>query len=46
VVLGERLTDGLIILEGLVGTERVVLEGAFTLKAEMTKGAGGHEHAH
>lgn len=46
VVLGERLTDGLVILEGLVGTEQVVLEGAFTLKAEMTKGAGGHEHAH
>jgi cobalt-zinc-cadmium efflux system membrane fusion protein len=46
VVLGESLTDGRIILDGLDGTERVVLEGAFTLKAEMTKGAGGHEHVH
>ncbi|MGW8268025.1 MAG: efflux RND transporter periplasmic adaptor subunit, partial [Longimicrobiales bacterium] len=46
VVPGESLTEGRIILEGLDGTERVVLEGAFTLKAEMTKGAGGHEHAH
>jgi cobalt-zinc-cadmium efflux system membrane fusion protein len=46
VVPGESLTEGLIILEGLDGTEQVVLQGAFTLKAEMTKGAGGHEHAH
>lgn len=46
VVPGESLTEGRIILEGLDGSERVVTSGAFTLKAEMTKGAGGHEHAH
>jgi len=46
VVPGESLTEGRIIRAGLDGTERVVLEGAFTLKSEMTKGAGGHEHAH
>lgn len=46
VVPGETLTEGRIILEGLDGTEEVVLDGAFTLKAEMTKGAGGHQHVH
>ena len=46
VVPGESLTEGRIILEGLDGTEQVVTKGAFSLKAEMTKGAGGHDHAH
>ncbi len=46
VVPGETLTEGRIILDGLDGTEEVVLDGAFTLKAEMTKGAGGHQHVH
>jgi len=46
VVPGETLTEGQIILEGLDGSEAVVIEGAFTLKAEMTRGAGGHDHAH
>jgi cobalt-zinc-cadmium efflux system membrane fusion protein len=46
VVLGELLTEGRIILEGLDRTEDVVRGGAFTLKAEMTKGAGGHQHVH
>jgi cobalt-zinc-cadmium efflux system membrane fusion protein len=46
VVPGETLTEGRIILEGLDGTEQVVVKGAFTLKAEMTKGVGGHEHVH
>ena len=27
-------------------SEQVVVKGAFTLKAEMTKGVGGHEHVH
>ncbi|MEJ2542230.1 MAG: efflux RND transporter periplasmic adaptor subunit, partial [Gemmatimonadota bacterium] len=46
VVPGETLTEGRIIREGLDGTEQVVVKGAFTLKAEMTKGVGGHEHVH
>jgi len=46
VVPGETLTVGRVILEGLDGSERVVTKGAFTLKAEMTKGAGGHDHVH
>jgi cobalt-zinc-cadmium efflux system membrane fusion protein len=46
VEIGETLTDGVIILSGLTGSEQVVKVGAFTLKAEMTKGAGGHDHVH
>ncbi len=46
VVPGETLSVGQVILEGLDGTERVVTQGAFTLKSEMTKGAGGHQHVH
>ena len=46
VVAGETLVDGRIILEGLEPDELVVTHGAFTLKAELTKGAGGHDHAH
>ncbi len=43
---GEVLTEGQVILEGLDGSEAVVLRGAFLLKAELTKSAGGHAHAH
>lgn len=43
---GETFTDGIIILAGLDGSEQVVTAGAFTLKAEMTKGAGGDGHVH
>jgi cobalt-zinc-cadmium efflux system membrane fusion protein len=43
---GATITAGTIILEGLEGTERIVTRGAFTLKAEMTKGAAGHGHEH
>ena len=46
VVPGETLSAGLIILSGLDGSEQVVVKGAFTLKAEMTKGAGGDGHVH
>lgn len=46
VVAGETLTDGRIVLEGLEPGELVVIGGAFTLKAELTKGAGGHDHVH
>jgi membrane fusion protein, heavy metal efflux system len=43
---GEILTVGQVILAGLDGWEMVVTRGAFTLKAELTKGAGGHDHVH
>lgn len=46
VVPGETLSVGRVILSGLDGSERVVAQGAFTLKSEMTKGAGGHDHVH
>jgi cobalt-zinc-cadmium efflux system membrane fusion protein len=46
VEVGPTLSDGIIVLGGLTGSEQVVKVGAFTLKAEMTKGAGGHSHAH
>jgi len=46
VVPGEVLTEGQVILEGLDGSEAVALRGAFLLKAELTKGAGGHAHVH
>jgi multidrug efflux pump subunit AcrA (membrane-fusion protein) len=46
VVPGETLTVGRIVEEGLEGTEMIAVRGAFTLKAELTKGAGGHDHAH
>jgi cobalt-zinc-cadmium efflux system membrane fusion protein len=46
VVPGEILSVGQVIESGLDGTELVVTEGAFTIKAELTKGAGGHGHVH
>lgn len=43
---GETLSVGRIVESGLDGSEAIVVEGAFNLKAEMTKGAGGHGHVH
>jgi iron complex outermembrane receptor protein len=43
---GETLVDGRIVLGGLEPGEMIVTHGAFTLKAELTKGAGGHDHVH
>ena len=43
---GETLSVGRVVLSGLRGNETVVVEGAFNLKAELTKGAGGHGHVH
>ena len=43
---GETLTVGRIIESGLDGSEEIVVVGAFDLKAELTKGAGGHAHVH
>ena len=46
VEVGEALSIGRIIESGLDGTEEIAIVGAFTLKAELTKGAGGHAHVH
>ena len=46
VVPGEILSVGQVIESGLDGSELVVMVGAFTIKAELTKGAGGHGHVH
>ncbi len=43
---GEVTSRGRVILAGLEGSEMVVVRGAFSLKAELTKGATGHSHAH
>jgi len=43
---GATLSVGRVIESGLDGTEEVVIVGAFDLKAELTKGAGGHGHVH
>ncbi len=43
---GETLSVGRIVVSGLDGSEVIVIQGAFNLKAEITKGAGGHGHAH
>jgi len=46
VEVGEALEDGRVrILAGLATGDRVVIAGAFTLKAELSKGEfGGHGH--
>lgn len=46
VELGETLSVGRVIQSGLDGSEAIVTQGAFNLKAELTKGAGGHAHVH
>ncbi len=46
VVPGATLSEGRIIESGLNGSETIVTVGAFNLKAELTKGAGGHGHVH
>ncbi len=43
---GETLSTGRIIESGLDGSESIVIEGAFNLKAELMKGAGGDGHVH
>lgn len=45
VTLGPKGEDEIVISDGLKPGEPVVIEGAFTLKAEMSKGSfGGHHH--
>lgn len=43
---GETLSVGRIIQSGLTGDETLVVAGAFSIKAELTKGAGGDGHVH
>ncbi|ODA68093.1 Cobalt-zinc-cadmium resistance protein CzcB [Methyloligella halotolerans] len=45
VTLGPKGENDIVIAEGLKPGEKIVTEGAFTLKAEMSKGSfGGHHH--
>jgi len=46
VSLGRKIGDNRIILDGLLGDEDVVVEGAFTLKTELGKATFGNAHAH
>jgi cobalt-zinc-cadmium efflux system membrane fusion protein len=46
VLVGEKVGDRRIILEGLAEGETVVTQGAFTLKSELSKSASGHGHVH
>lgn len=44
--LGNKIGNHRIITEGLKPEDRLVLEGAFTIKTELTKGTFGHKHMH
>jgi cobalt-zinc-cadmium efflux system membrane fusion protein len=44
--LGEKIGDQRIITEGLNRYDNLVIQGAFTIKSEMTKGTFGHVHVH
>lgn len=46
VLVGDKVGNRIIILEGLTEGDVVVLEGAFALKSELSKASFGHEHAH
>jgi len=46
VELGERIGNKRIIIKGLKGGEKIVIRGAFTLKAELNKASFGLSHVH
>jgi len=46
VELGEKIGNKRIIAKGLVEGERIVIKGAFNLKAELTKASFGAAHVH
>jgi cobalt-zinc-cadmium efflux system membrane fusion protein len=46
VELGEKIGNKRIIAKGLVEGERIVVKGAFNLKAELTKATFGSAHVH
>lgn len=46
VELGERIGNKRLITKGLEGGEKIVIKGAFTLKAELNKESFGEAHVH
>jgi cobalt-zinc-cadmium efflux system membrane fusion protein len=46
VELGEKVGNTRIIANGLEEGQKIVVQGAFNLKAELNKGAFGHAHVH
>ncbi len=44
--IGDKVGELRIILAGLIEDEDVVMEGAFALKTELSKGTFGHTHVH
>jgi cobalt-zinc-cadmium efflux system membrane fusion protein len=46
VELGEKIGNKRIIAKGLEEGEKIVIKGAFNLKAELTKQSFGHAHVH
>lgn len=46
VELGKKVGDTRIIARGLEEGQKIVIKGAFNLKAELTKGTFGHTHVH
>jgi len=46
VELGEKIGNKRIIVKGLEEGEKIVIKGAFNLKAELTKASFGHKHVH
>lgn len=46
VELGERIGNKRLITKGLEGGEKIVIKGAFTLKAELIKASFGLSHVH
>lgn len=46
VELGEKVGNTRIIAKGLEEGQRIVVQGAFNLKAELNKGTFGHAHVH
>ena len=46
VELGEKIGNRVIITSGLEAGEKIVIKGAFSLKAELTKEAFGQAHVH
>lgn len=46
VKLGEKIGDKRLIIQGLEPSDKIVIKGAFNLKAELTKESLGHAHIH
>lgn len=46
VQIGDKFGDMRAITGGIHAGQKIVLKGAFNLKAELNKGAGGHGHVH